>query len=59
MSDCEHIWVTSTRERGPHCCDCKAPLVGIFNPIRRDTPAGALMWAMKQASQTKEPTNDR
>lgn len=59
MSECEHIWVTSTHARGPYCCDCNRALVGIFTPILRDTPAGAVLWAMKQQTQTKEPTNDR
>ena len=51
MTECPHHIVTSTTQRGPYCCQCDAPLVGIFNPIRRDTVAGALMWAMKQAAK--------
>ena len=49
---CEHNFVTSTFALGPHCCDCRALLVGIFTPILRDTPAGAILWAMKQAATT-------
>lgn len=47
---CEHNIVTATRELGPHCCDCSEPLVGIFNPISRNTPAGAILYAMKTAT---------
>lgn len=50
MTECQHDIVTSTVQRGPYCCQCNAPLVGFFTPIRRDTPAGALLWAMKQAA---------
>lgn len=52
MTECQHDIVTSTVQRGPYCCQCDAPLVGVFTPIRRDTPAGALLWAMKQAPKT-------
>ena len=58
MSECSHDIVSSTFERGPYCCQCNRPLVGFFTPIPRDTPAGALLYAMKvsgQAKATKEP----
>ncbi len=51
MSDlkpCEHIWVTSTRALGPHCADCRTLLVSFFDPTPRNTPAGALLWQMRQ-----------
>lgn len=53
---CSHVWVTSTDKLGPHCCDCKEPLVGVFTPISRRTPFGALLYAMKTAAHqaTKE-----
>lgn len=53
MTECKHHIVTSTTQRGPYCCQCNVPLVGIFSPIRRDTVGGALMWAMKQVAKPK------
>lgn len=48
-------YVSSTYERGPYCCECNEPLVGLFSNISRNTPAGALLWAMKNSpSSTKE-----
>lgn len=42
-------YVSSTYERGPYCCECNEPLVGLFSNISRNTPAGALLWAMKNS----------
>lgn len=50
MSVCEHRWTTSTFERGPHCSDCKEPLVSMFWPISRNTPAGALLYALRNSN---------
>lgn len=44
---CSHDWVTSTVKLGPHCADCKEPLAGLFRPISRNTPTGALIYAMR------------
>jgi hypothetical protein len=43
---CTHDSLTSTFERGVYCCACKEPLVGFFWPVSRNTPAGALLWAL-------------
>lgn len=43
---CTHDSLTSTFERGVHCCTCKEPLVSFFWPVSRNTPAGALLYAM-------------
>ena len=56
QTNCEHLYVTSTDRLGPHCCDCKEPLVGIFTPVSRRTPYGALLYAMKHA--THQPTKE-
>lgn len=47
---CEHEWVTSTRETGPVCADCREPLVSLFSGLSRNTPAGALLYAMRKAA---------
>lgn len=44
---CQHNSTSTTRELGPHCCDCGEPLVGMFWAISRNTPAGALLYAMR------------
>jgi hypothetical protein len=54
MTDCEHNNVTSTVDKGPHCCDCKEPLVSMFIPISRNTPAGALMYALRQIPREQQ-----
>lgn len=43
---CDHDIVSSTTETGPYCCQCKVPLVSLFTPIPRDTPAGQLLYAI-------------
>ena len=48
VAPCAHEWVTSTRALGPHCADCKEPLVSLFDPTSRNTVAGALLYAMRQ-----------
>lgn len=50
---CDHTWVTSTRVLGPHCADCKEPLVSLFDPTPRNTVAGALLYAMRQQQRSK------
>jgi hypothetical protein len=45
---CAHEWVTSTCALGPHCADCKEPLVSLFDPTSRNTVAGALLCALRQ-----------
>lgn len=52
MEGCQHNIVTSTHERGPHCCQCDRNLVGIFTPVLRDTVPGALMYSLKQSAST-------
>lgn len=47
---CEHQWVTSTRETGPMCAECREPLVSLFCGLSRNTPAGALLYAMRKAA---------
>ncbi|WP_157900137.1 hypothetical protein [Rhodoferax koreensis] len=47
---CHHHLMTSTREKGVYCCDCGEPLVGFFWPFSRNTLAGALLYAMREAN---------
>lgn len=51
---CPHNEMTSTFERGPYCCKCNEPLVGFFWPISRNTPAGAMLWALRQMPAPKQ-----
>ena len=55
MTECEHNIVTSTFEKGPHCYDCKEPLVSVLWTISRNTPAGAILYAMRQQPVAQEP----
>lgn len=48
QDQCQHRYTTSTIELGPHCADCKEPLVSMFMAISRNTPAGAILFAMYQ-----------
>ena len=55
MTACEHNFTTSTFADGPHCADCKEPIVSMFNPVSRNTPAGAILYALRQQhAQTKD-----
>jgi hypothetical protein len=54
---CNHWRVTSTTEKGPHCCDCGVLLAGVFNAVPRNTPLGAFIWAAKQDGASKESGN--
>jgi hypothetical protein len=54
MTTCPHNSITSTTALGPHCFNCKEPLAGFLWPISRNTPAGALIWAMRTAPTTGE-----
>jgi hypothetical protein len=51
---CEHEWVTSTFELGPHCATCNEPLVSLFHTISRNTLAGALLYAMRHPERVGE-----
>lgn len=53
---CEHKWLTSTFERGVHCCECKEPLISFFWPVSRNTPVGALLYAMYKQPPKQEAT---
>lgn len=57
MVDCPHESMTSTFERGVYCCQCKEPLVGFFWPVSRNTPAGALLYALRN-TPTKTPQQE-
>jgi len=50
---CPHRYVTSTFKLGPHCVDCGEPLISLFSPISRNTPVGALLYALR-----KDPTHE-
>ena len=49
---CQHDWLTSTVKLGPHCAECGEPLAGLFWPISRNTPAGALIYALRTKERT-------
>lgn len=51
---CEHELVTSTFELGPHCAICKEPLVSLLHPLSRNTPAGALLYALRHTERLGE-----
>lgn len=60
MTDCPHESMTSTFERGVYCCQCNEPLVGFFWPVSRNTPAGALLYALRNTPlKEQEIPHDR
>lgn len=49
QSRCPHNIVSSTFERGPHCCECNVDLLSMFHTIPRP------LWdAAHQAAQSGE-----
>ena len=57
---CAHLHTTSTVALGPHCADCREPLVSMFSSISRNTLAGKVLYAMRQqpahSTNTLTPT---
>lgn len=47
QKNCKHDkYSSSTKETGPYCCECGVKLVSLFSNIPRETPAGAVLYAM-------------
>lgn len=45
---CQHLVTTSTFAKCPHCATCQEPLVSMFWPISRNTPEGAVLYALRK-----------
>ena len=57
-TECSHDQMTSTFARGVYCCQCDEPLVGFFWPVSRNTPAGAMLYALRNQLPQKEQPHD-
>lgn len=57
-NECQHNRMTSTHERGVYCCRCNEPLAGFFRPVSRNTPGGAVLHYLLNASAPREQRHE-